>query len=155
MNWAEANKYKEKYFLENRWQVINNTEVNSHNFIIGELKSYLIDWEKPVISDPCQDLTQFLADTTTLWKTEHILTSEEKDRFIERYIKGLKGKDKNIKERIELYNPYLYLRALAWCAYAYLEYKKDDKEIKNMDTYKKIQQYLDIDFMRKLLKKYF
>lgn len=155
IEWAEKNKYGERCFLENRWHVVNNTEVNSSNFIIGSKKSYLIDWEKPVISDPCQDLTQFLAPTTTLWKTDYILSGEEKEKFFRAYVGGLKDKDNNIRERVELYTPFLYLRALSWCAYAYLEYQKENKEIKNMDTYNKIKQYLDLDFMRDLLKGYF
>lgn len=155
INWAEKNRHSEKYFLKNKWHVINNTEVNSHNFIVGDKKSYLIDWEKPVISDPCQDLTQFLAITTTLWKTDYILSSEEKESFFKTYVNGLDNRDNNIRERVALYTPYLYLRALGWCAYAYLEYHKEDKEIKNMDTYKKIKQYLDLDFMQNLLKQYF
>lgn len=67
----------------------------------------------------------------------------------------MKNGDKNIHDRIELYTPYLYLRALSWCAYAYLEYQREDKEIKNMDTYRKIKQYLDMNFMTTLLKDYF
>jgi len=155
LEWSEVNKNKQKYFTENKWHVINNTEVNSENFIIGSEKSYLIDWEKPVISDPCQDLTQFLAPTTTLWKTEYIFKADEKENFIKEYINGLRNGDNNIRDRIELYTPYLYLRALSWCAYAYLEYQREDKEIKNMDTYKRINQYLDINFMKALMKPYF
>ncbi|SHJ88310.1 phosphotransferase [Paramaledivibacter caminithermalis] len=154
LNWAEKNRNREKYFIKNKWHVINNTEVNSHNFIIGDRSSYLIDWEKPVISDPCQDITQFLAPTTTLWKANYILTKEEKDNFFKTYIKSLDGGDKNIRERVHLYSPYLYLRALSWCAYAWLEYQKPDKNIKNMDTFRKIEQYLNIDFMKSLLKGY-
>lgn len=155
LDWAEKNKHKEKYFIDNKWHVINNTEVNSHNFIIGDDHSYLIDWEKPVISDPCQDLTQFLAPTTTLWKADYILSAEERENFFKIYISGLGGKDNSIRERVHLYTPYLYLRALSWCAYAYIEYNKPNKDIKNMDTYKKILIYLELDFMKKLLKDYF
>lgn len=154
LEWAEENKWKEEYFTNYKWHVINNTEVNSHNFIIGDKKSYLIDWEKPVLSDPCQDLTQFLAPTTTLWKADYILSVEEKEQFFKEYIKGLGGIDNDIRDRVRLYMPYLYLRALSWCAFAYLEYQKPDKDIKNMDTFKKIKAYLDIDFMRTLLKEY-
>lgn len=154
LEWAEQNKDREKYFIKNKWHVINNTEVNSHNFIIGDKKSFLIDWEKPVISDPCQDLTQFIAPTTTLWKRNYILSKEEKDFFFKTYIEGLNGSDNDIVERVQLYTPYLYLRALSWCAYAWLEYQRPDKEIKNMDTFKKIEEYLDIDFMKNLLKDY-
>lgn len=152
LDWAKVNKYKEKYFIDAPWHVINNTEVNSHNFIIGEENSYLIDWEKPVISDPAQDLTQFLATTTTLWKTNYILSNDEKEEFFTNYINGLKGEDKNIRDRVNFYIPYLYLRALGWCAHAYVEYHDPNKEIKNMDTFKKIREYLDIDFMEELLK---
>ncbi|SDK75649.1 phosphotransferase [Natronincola ferrireducens] len=154
IEWAEKNSYKEKYFIDNKWHVINNTEVNSHNFIIGEERSYLIDWEKPVISDPCQDLTQFLAITTTLWKTETILSKEEKEIFFKTYIANLQEGDKDIRERVHLYTPYLYLRALSWCAYAWLEYQNPDKDIKNMDTFRKIKSYLDINFMENLLREY-
>lgn len=153
LDWAEKNRHKEKYFIEDKWHVINNTEVNSHNFIIGE-KSYLIDWEKPVISDPCQDLTQFLAPTTTLWKTDYVLSKEEREGFFKTYVGNLKGQDKDIRERVHLYTPYLYLRALSWCAYAYVEYQKPDKAIKNMDTFNTIKRYLQMDFMKELLKEY-
>lgn len=151
LDWAKKNRDKEKYFIDNPWFVINNTEVNSHNFIIGE-KSYLIDWEKPVVSDPAQDLTQFLAPTTTLWKTNYILSSDEKEKFFRNYTNELIGKDKDIRDRVHLYTPYLYLRALGWCAHAYVEYHDPKKEIKNMDTFEKIKEYLDIDFMEGLMK---
>lgn len=151
LDWVKVNRDKEKYFIDDPWHVINNTEVNSHNFIIGEENFYLIDWEKPVISDPTQDLTQFLSPTTTLWKTNYILSSDEKEEFFNNYTNGLNGKDKNIRDRVHLYTPYLYLRALGWCAHAYVEYHNPKKEIKNMDTFQKIKEYLDIDFMEGLL----
>lgn len=150
LDWAKMNQRKEQYFIDEPWHVINNTEVNSHNFIIGKERSYLIDWEKPVISDPAQDLTQFLAPTTTLWKTKHLLSQEEKDYFLKSYIASLNGENRNITERIHLYTPYLYLRALAWCAYAYVEYHDPNKQIKNMDTYEKIKKFLDEYLMKNL-----
>ncbi|GAA0746073.1 phosphotransferase [Clostridium oceanicum] len=152
LNWCDENKFKEEYFKNNPWKVINNTEVNSHNFIIGKNDYYLIDWEKPVISDPCQDLTQFLAPTTTLWKSNFILNSNEINEFFNHYEKRFKNKD--IRERVDMYKPYLYLRALSWCAYAYIEYQNPNKDIKNMDTYNKIKEYLDENFMEKLLKRW-
>ena len=152
LDYCEKNKYKEKYFIENKWHVINNTEVNSHNFIIGD-NSYLIDWEKPVISDPCQDITQFLAITTTLWKQNYILSDYEINEFYKSYLENI-NEDKNIRERVSIYSPYLYLRALSWCAGAYLEYQDPNKDIRNIDTYNKIKEYLDIDFMKKILKPY-
>lgn len=152
IDWLKVNKDRELYFINDRWHVVNNTEVNSHNFIIGKDKSYLIDWEKPVISDPSQDLTQFIAPTTTMWRGNYILTEEEKDYFFNKYITGLNGSDKNIKERVHLYTPYLYFRALSWCAYAFIEYHDPNKTIKNMDTFEKIKSYLQVDFINDLYK---
>jgi predicted Ser/Thr protein kinase len=154
LDWAKLNQSSEKYFIENKWHVVNNTEVNSNNFIIGDRGNYLIDWEKPVISDPCQDITQFLAPTTTLWKVDYILSEEEIKEFFRVYIHNSGVRAKDIVYRVNLYNPYLYLRALSWCAYAYIEYLNPDKDIKNMDTFNKIKQYLEIDFMKDLLKDY-
>jgi predicted Ser/Thr protein kinase len=151
LEWAEANSHKEAYFNQDRWHVVNNTEVNSHNFIIGDERSYLIDWEKPVISDPCQDITQFMAETTTSWKGSYVLTRDEKKDFFKHYVKSLSSGDRGIEERVQIYAPYLYLRALSWCAYAWLEYQNPDKEIRNIDTLMKIEQYLDLDFMEKLI----
>ena len=110
----------------------------------------MIDWEKPVISDPTQDLTQFMAPTTTSWKTDYLLSEEEKELFFQTYIEGLKGEDQNVGQRVHLYTPYLYLRALTWCAYAFVEYHDPNKQIKNIDTFEKIKTFLQIDFMKKL-----
>lgn len=154
LDWAEKNRYREKYFKKEPWNVINNTEVNSNNFIIGEKKNYLIDWEKPVISDPAQDITHFLSETTTLWKTDCILSDRDKEIFLNSYVDSLEEKDKDIRERVRIYTPYLYLRALSWCAYAFVEYQNPKKTIRNEDTLKKINQYLDCNFMKKLTCKF-
>ena len=66
---------------------IVNTELNSGNFLINpDGKSYLIDWEKPLLSEPAQDLAHFLVPTTTFWKTDTILTPEEIATFADNYI---------------------------------------------------------------------
>jgi len=56
--------------------VLNNTEVNSSNFLYyeatGEMK--LVDWEKAIFSLPTQDLSHFLIPTTTFWKTNYFFS---------------------------------------------------------------------------------
>lgn len=153
LNYLEKNKSDEKYFEQNRILCLNNTEVNSNNFIIGD-RGYLIDWEKAVVSDPCQDITHFVVVTTTKWKTDYITTREYEDNFFKNYERFL-NKKINIKERVNLYKPYMYSRALSWCINAYLEYLDEDKLIKNMDTFEKVKEFTDINFMKNLLKDYF
>lgn len=134
-----------------RWS-ITNTEVNSHNFIIGQEKSYLIDWEKPVISHPCQDLTQFLASTTTLWRQNYSLSEDEKELFLKTYIEKTGFNRSELVEAVAIYSPYLMLRALAWSAMAFDQYESGEKKLKNPEIYHKVQQYLDDDFLEKALK---
>lgn len=142
---------RDSYFNDNPWLVVNNTEVNSHNFIIGKEKSYLIDWEKPVISDPVQDITQFLAPTTTLWKTDIILTEDMINSFYDTY-ESLVGR--SIRERVKAYEPYLLLRAFSWCAGAFMTYMDETKAIQNPQTFKVIKRYLEADFLKDILKEY-
>jgi hypothetical protein len=154
MDWAEAHRNGERYFLANRHFVINNTEVNSSNFILGT-RDVLIDWEKPVVSDPAQDITQFLSPTTTLWKTDTVLSEEQKLAFFAAYKQALGLLDFAIEERVRLYLPYLYLRALSWCAHAWVTYHTPGRAIVNEDTREKIRQYLAIDQLKNWLRPYF
>lgn len=136
---------------------IVNTEVNSGNFLInpGE-KSYLIDWEKPLISEPAQDLGHFLVPTTTFWKTDVILTPEEIQHFVRCYRKAVAGQfeTESLMERLPLYFTITCLRGVTWCAMAYREYSQPGRAIANADTYRKLQDYLQPDFLENLLKNY-
>lgn len=155
LNWAEKHRKEESFFQQEPYWVINNTEVNSHNFIIGKDQEWLIDWEKPVISDPAQDITQFLAVTTTLWRTETVLEEKDKKEFYQRYENKMGMRALHIRDRVEKYTPYLYLRALSWCAAAYVDYQTSDKMIVNNQTFRKIECFIEIDFMESLLRPYF
>lgn len=141
------NRAREQYFIQNPWRVVNNTEVNSHNFIIGNRRHYIIDWEKPVISDPVQDITQFLAPTTTLWRTTVELSAAEIANFYKVYCAQYHKIPYAIDERVAMYQPYLYLRALGWCAQAWVDYNAATKSLMNARTLKKINQYLEITFL--------
>lgn len=127
---------------------IINTELNNHNFIIGE-KSVVIDWEKPIIGEAEQDLAHFLVPTTTYWKTDTILTEEEMMGFLDEY-------EKYRPVDIRKFYKYLMfnsLRGVTWCSMAMVEYSKD-RAIKNLDTEKKIKEYLSVDFLDMLKKLY-
>ena len=136
---------------------IVNTEVNSGNFLInpGE-KSYLIDWEKPLISEPAQDLGHFLVPTTTFWKTDVILTPEEIRHFMAQYCSavGDRFETESLMARLPLYFTVTCLRGVTWCAMAYREYSQPGRAIANADTYRKLQAYLQPDFLENLLHNY-
>lgn len=128
-----------------------NTELNSGNFLMnGEGQAnYLIDWEKPLYGDPVQDLGHFLAPTTTFWKTDVILTSEEKDAFMRYYKAAVADRfdTSNMEERLNIFVPITCLRGITWCAMAWVQYQQPERLIRNEETFYKMEAYLRQDFL--------
>ena len=136
---------------------IVNTEVNSGNFLMNPGgTSYLIDWEKPLISEPAQDLGHFLVPTTTFWKTDVILTPEEIRQFVAHYEKAVAGRFEtaSLWERLPLYFTVTCLRGVTWCAMAFREYSQPGRSLANPDTFEKLKAYLHPDFLQNLLDNY-
>lgn len=134
-----------------------NTELNSGNFLINpEGISYLVDWEKPLLSEPAQDLGHFLAPTTTFWKTDVILTPAEVRSFAAKYVEAVAGRIdcSTLPQRLSLFFTVTCLRGVTWCAMAYREYCQSGRELRNEDTFRKLQAYLEPSFLQNLLDNY-
>jgi thiamine kinase-like enzyme len=124
---------------------IVNTEVNSGNFIIGKEHSWLVDWEKAVVSYRYQDLAHFLVPTTTLWKTDYRFSEREKEHFLAMY---LEASDSALSvdeayEKTVMMERIILLRALSWCYMAYYEYVSAGRELAHDDTFAKITSYME------------
>lgn len=124
---------------------IVNTEVNSGNFLINADQSYLVDWEKAVVSYRYQDLAHFICPTTTLWKTDVQYTDVEKRDFLKAYHNELDVKFdfELLCENTFLMEKVILLRAMSWCYMAYYEYTASNRVLKNTDTFEKIKIYMD------------
>lgn len=134
-----------------------NTELNSGNFLIDKNgRSHLIDWEKPLLSEPAQDLGHFLAPTTTFWKTDVILTPEEVRQFVSDYASAVGDRMdcSSLSERVPLFFTVTCLRGVTWCAMAYRQYCQPGRELRNEDTFTKLKAYLDPTFLQNLLDNY-
>ena len=134
-----------------------NTELNSGNFLIREgAPGYLVDWEKPLISEPAQDLGHFLAPTTTFWKTDVILTPGEIGGFVRSYLAAVAGRfdTATLRERLPLFFTVTCLRGVTWCAMALREYARPGRPLTNGDTLVKLRQYLSEDFLQHILERY-
>ena len=133
-----------------------NTELNSGNFLIDGENSHLVDWEKPLLSEPAQDLGHFLVPTTTFWKTDVILTPQQVKDFTAKYIKAVDGRMdcSTLSRRLPLFFTVTCLRGVTWCAMAYREYCQPDRQLRNEDTFKKLQDYLNPAFLQNLLDNY-
>ena len=136
---------------------IVNTELNSGNFLIDRTgTSHLVDWEKPLISEAAQDLGHFLSPSATFWKTDVILTPSEVKDFTAAYIAAVDGRMDctTLPQRLPLFFTVTCLRGVTWCAMAYREYCQPGRELRNEDTFRKLQAYLEPEFLRNLLENY-
>ena len=134
-----------------------NTELNSGNFLINEGgQSYLVDWEKPLVSEAAQDIAHFLAPTTTFWKTDVLLDQDAIGRFLRAYQAAVRGRFpiEALAQRLPLFFTVTCLRGVAWCAMALREYAGPGRALTNPDTLKKIRAYLSPDFLRHILDNY-
>ena len=158
--WEQGEKAKIRKMLDLGWKRVDslkessykcciNTELNSTNFLIGDEGEYLIDWEKPLYGDPAQDLGHFLAPTTTFWKTDVILTQDQIEQFIDAYLDKVGGRFdvRGLRERVHVYIPITCLRGITWCAMAWIEYQNPEKAIFNESTFRKLEAYLDDQFL--------
>ncbi len=152
--WAEKARAQEQYFLDNPWFCVVNTEVNSANFIVNRIKqtTHLIDWEMPRWGDPSTDLCHFCSPLTTLWKTDFRFSPESLNFFIREYkqnIRSARLRD-TLEERMRRKMPFVLLRGISWSAMAWVAYQTGYHGIRNEDTWRKIQQYMQLDFIRSL-----
>ncbi|WP_024466486.1 TIGR04282 family arsenosugar biosynthesis glycosyltransferase [Treponema pedis] len=126
-------------------ECIINTELNNRNFIIGgsKEKSYIIDWEKPLIGEREQDLAHFLVPTTTNWKTEKILSEDEIKNFLSLYERY----GKINRKKLDKYMIFNCLRGITWCSMARVEYE-NNRTLSNSETFEKIKKFIGVEFLK-------
>ena len=152
--WAEDARAGEVYYQQDPWPCIVNTEVNSGNFIVDREREtiHLVDWEMPRWGDPSQDLSHFCSPLTTLWKTSFRMTPENKREFVQTYANHIRDghlRD-TLAERIALRDPFVYLRGISWSAMGWVAYQTEFEGMKNQDTWKTLQRYMNLAFIRSL-----
>jgi aminoglycoside phosphotransferase (APT) family kinase protein len=154
IDWARTARRRERFYQEDPWPCIVNTEVNSGNFIVDPARGriHLVDWEMPRWGDPSQDICHFCSPLTTLWKTDYRMTPADKQRFITDYARAIEDRHlrDTLPERIRLRDPFVYLRGIAWSAMGWVAYQTAFDGLKNPDTWKTLVGYMQLDFIRSL-----
>jgi aminoglycoside phosphotransferase (APT) family kinase protein len=154
LNWADTARTGEKFYQQDPWPCIVNTEVNSGNFIVNREKEtiHLVDWEMPRWGDPSQDLSHFCSPLTTLWKTDWRMSPAKKRDFLKTYCRHIDDPHlrDTLQERVSLRDPFVYLRSISWSAMGWVAYQTEFSGMKNPDTWAKLQQYLNLKFIRSL-----
>ena len=152
--WADEARHKEAYYQSDPWHCIINTEVNSGNFIVDRQRHtiHLVDWEMPRWGDPSQDICHFCSPLTTLWKTTYRMSDGDRQQFIQKYRNSLTDahlKD-TIQDRIRLRDPFVRLRGISWSAMGWVAYQTGFNGVKNPDTWRTLNRYMQLDFIREL-----
>ncbi len=154
IDWAWAARSRDRYYRQDPWPCIVNTEVNAGNFIVDPVREsiHLIDWEMPRWGDPSQDLCHFCSPLTTLWKTDYRMTAADKKHFVEAYTRGIADRHlrDTLGERMRLRDPFVYLRGISWSAMGWVAYQTKFEGRKNPDTWQTLQRYMQLDFIRPL-----
>lgn len=143
---------------EPKRRCIVNTEVNSSNFLMSDGgPCYLVDWEKPVLGEPEQDLAHFLVPTTTFWKTDVVLGRPQMEEFVKDYRLAVNGRfdTSGLAARLQDYLAVTCLRGVTWCAMAYVEYSEPGRPLRNPHTFEKIRAYLEPGFLDALARDWF
>jgi hypothetical protein len=148
----------EAVFQQGNPPVYVNYDLNPFNFIVDAPEGApgrvsVIDWEKARVSAPAQDLAHFLVITTTLWKQSRapLLSADEEALFLAAYCRARPAVEAELLRRqVDLMRFFIYLRALAWCAMAWVEYQRPGRAIRNPDTFAKIEEYLREDVLRRV-----
>ena len=152
--WAAEARKQETYYQDDPWHCIINTEVNSGNFIVDRKSGsiYLVDWEMPRWGDPSQDLSHFCSPLTTLWKTNYRMTPAAKKEFTGAYSRSIGNahQRETLQDRIRLRDPFVYLRGISWSAMGWVAYQTEFVGMKNPDTWRTLQRYMDLAFIRSL-----
>jgi len=158
LRWADAARFGERYYQADPWPCIVNTEVNSGNFIVNRSRGtiHLVDWEMPRWGDPSQDLAHFCSPLTTLWKTDYRMDRQAWRDFLDVYCRNIR--DRHLKdtlmERVRLREPFVRLRGISWSAMGWAAYQSDYAGVKNPDTWTKLNQYMNLEFIRSLFDPY-
>ena len=125
-----------------RAESLNHTDVSLDNFIMTARGLRLIDWEKPRLDDGTYDICCFISEPAELWCGKQVLTSTQRDTFIDMY--GRKS-GKNIsllKDKVTIREPLVSLHWILWGATKLCDLKDATTSPELMDAHEeKIGRY--------------
>ena len=106
----------------------------------------------PRWGDPSTDLCHFYSPLTTLWKTSYRFSPEATRFFIREYTKNCCSVhlQDTLQERLRLKFPFVLLRGISWSAMAWVAYQTEHNMMHNAETRKKLDEYMDLGFIRGL-----
>jgi thiamine kinase-like enzyme len=127
---------------------LNHTDVACDNFIKTAEGLRMIDWEKPRVDDYSYDIGCFLSEPAQLWCTEKIMSSQDRDKFLQTYAQQ-SGKDlEHLHQKVNTREPLISLHWILWGATPQLieAHEKKIHRYARLSKPKNIQKLLDTKF---------
>ena len=112
-----------------------------------------IDWERPVLGEPAQDLAYFTALTTTFWDSSRLFSAREEADFIEAYWREADGRVERdgFDERYPAWRALTLLRSTTWCCRAWGQCGGEPARHPSEKAREKLSAYLSDAFFERIL----
>ena len=118
---------------------------------------FFVDWERPIIGEPAQDLAFFVAPTTTYWDSEFMFPRQNIEAFLEDYWCAVDGRFAAgaFEERFWAYLKVSVLRSAMWCCKALARYGAGGTGPTTEKTKSKLPIYLSDEFNERIFEECF
>lgn len=153
MEWAETNLPKRKHLFTQDHLAINHVNLDSHDFVMDH-RFMLCEWHNAIVADQSLDVAKFLAKTTSLWDSRFVMRAIDREDFYYLHEKALGVEKSNLRERVHAYMPYYLLQQFSGFAKYFYDHGKPGASEVDERLMKKIQIFLEVDFMRDVIREY-
>ena len=138
--------------------IVNTEPLPSHFLLVhadedGEATGgSFVDWERPVVGDPAQDVAFFVSPAVTYWDSEYLMDSDVAASFVETYWKAIDGRlnRDGFNERLRAWRSLTALRSITWCCRAKANLARDPHAHVTEKAQRKMPVYLSDEFMERL-----
>ncbi len=118
---------------------------------------FFVDWERPIVGEPAQDLAFFVAPTTTYWDSEFMFPRQNIEAFLDDYWRAVDGRFSMgaFEERFWAYLKVSVLRSAMWCCKALARYGAGGTGPTTEKTKTKLPIYLSDEFNERIFEECF
>lgn len=140
---------------ESAAEAARNADSNAGRF--SDSPGFFVDWERPIIGEPAQDLAFFVAPTTTYWDSEYMFPRQNIEAFLDDYWRAVDGRFSAgaFEERFWAYLKVSVLRSAMWCCKALARYGAGGSGPTTEKTKSKLPIYLSDEFNERVFEECF
>lgn len=129
--------------------VVNTEAVPSHFLFDTTGRGAMVDWEKPILGNPAQDVAYFLSPTSTIWDSEVVFTAQQREAFVDAYRTAVDGRFplEAFDADLPLFVMTNALIGITWSCNAWVEYHDPSRPLQNEKTRAKLGIYRERTFL--------